>query len=666
MYRLAIPLFFLAAISASQAQLTYAKLDVPGAVATEARGVNNLGEIVGFYKTVACKDYDITVPNCAVKGFKFVNNAFVTLMVPNSISTAIMGVNDNGDLVGFYRKPDGTRHGFVWWHTNVIKTLDFPGSHFTSVAIGINKGGKVVGGLWSIGSTGTFASGGFVWGNGTFSTMNFGTQGCTNCTSLNGISNAGNISGQAFRSSFWNGVFKQGSDNDFFKYKSGDTRFTGVNDKDDILGIAAGATIGFYAQNIEAGEGTADATETNPTYTVLQFPGNSSASPATIPFGINNVRGIVGAYWDPAGKQHGFLAKASSPQYLYVANSASSTISGFQISTIGTLTPLPGFPMGTTIPAGNLSAAKHSLLLGGSNNSGTTQLGLYNIAHATGQLTFKSSTASVMSPLGLLDPSAQYAYVPDGTPSTTGTLIGFNLGNGTFSPTPGSPYQYAISGGSNPVFAQRLLIDPDNKFIYMPLTLQFSHTPAAWFGVVARNSADGSLNNFNGYQAGCIGAGGMAAAVPQSGTTWVYSSCVDQFSGLFWIDLVSIDQSTGALTDLGGAWQDVTNTQDIAAIAIDLSGKWLAGADLQNNKVHIMAINSNGSLTDSSNHDFPTGTTPVSVAFDITGKFLYVVNQGSNNVSGYAFDPTTGLLTPLAGSPYTVGQAPNSLAIAQP
>ncbi len=360
----------------------------------------------------------------------------------------------------------------------------------------------------------------------------------------------------------------------------------------------------------------------------------------------------------------GGSASSSAAQYLYVANGGSMSISGFQINSNGTLTALSGFPMPTTIPAGHLSAAKHSLLLGGSNNS-TSQLGLYNIASGTGKLTFQSSTSSVMAPLGLVDPSAQFSYVPEGTPSINATLSGFAVGGGTFTPTPGSPYQYSVSGGSNPVFAQMLQIDPDDKFIYMPLTLQFSGTPTGWFGVVARNSSDGSLSGFNGYSAGCIGAGGMAA-VPESGSTLVYSSCVDQFSGAFWISAVSINQSTGTLTDLGAAWFDQPNTQAIYALAVDPSGKWLAGADKQNNMVHIMAINADGSLSDSSNHDFPTGTNPISVAFDFTGKFLYIANQGSNDVSAYSFDPSTGLLTPLPGSPYTVGQAPGSLAIAQP
>jgi hypothetical protein len=127
------------------AQSGYAPLNVPGAVATEARGINNSGEIVGFYKTVACADYDIKVPNCPTRGFKYVNGAYVKLMVPNSVSTAITGVNDLGDLVGFYKKADGTRHGFIWYHTNVVKTIDHPGTALITVPFGINRAGTVVG-----------------------------------------------------------------------------------------------------------------------------------------------------------------------------------------------------------------------------------------------------------------------------------------------------------------------------------------------------------------------------------------------------------------------------------------------------------------------------------------------------------------------------------------
>jgi 6-phosphogluconolactonase (cycloisomerase 2 family) len=42
---------------------------------------------------------------------------------------------------------------------------------------------------------------------------------------------------------------------------------------------------------------------------------------------------------------------------------------------------------------------------------------------------------------------------------------------------------------------------------------------------------------------------------------------------------------------------------------------------------------------------------------------LYVSNRGSNDLSGYAFDPNTGSLTPLSGSPFALGlSSPSSVA----
>src|SRR5258708_6007950 len=91
-------------------------------------------------------------------------------MVPGSSRTVIMGVNDYGDLVGFYTKSaDGTTHGFIWYHQNVLKTIDFPGVANATIPFGINKAGMVVGGFWSTGSAGTGPpGGGWIWINGTF------------------------------------------------------------------------------------------------------------------------------------------------------------------------------------------------------------------------------------------------------------------------------------------------------------------------------------------------------------------------------------------------------------------------------------------------------------------------------------------------------------------
>lgn len=291
---------------------SYAPINVPGATQTVARGINNNGEIVGFYKTSACVDADVKVPNCFTKAFKYVNGTYVKLMVPNSISTAIMGVNDLGDLVGFYTKADHTRHGFIWFHQNVVKTIDYPNppTSTQTIPFGINKAGTVVGGLWSIASsnTATLADGGWVWVNGKFSNMDPFTAGAAAPSnwSVNGIANSGVISGQLFQADNFQAWFKAGTDEDFYLRNpgGGDTYGTGVNSGNDIVGYDVFSG-GWFAKNIEANEGTNDATEKTPSFIAVKFP----TSQFTVPFGLNNARGVVGTYTDASGKQHGFLAK---------------------------------------------------------------------------------------------------------------------------------------------------------------------------------------------------------------------------------------------------------------------------------------------------------------------------------------------------------------------
>lgn len=310
-----LPILLFAATSFSFAQFSYAPINVPGAVATEARGVNNNGEIVGFYKTTACTDSDIKVPNCTTKGFKYVNGTFVKLMVPNSVSTAILGVNDLGDLVGFYKKSDGSVHGFIWFHTNTVKTIDFPNppSGTKTIPFGINKAGTVVGGLWSVSSNGTFPAGGWVWSAGTFSNMNPAQSNAVApcCWSVNGITNTGMIAGQVFQSDFNMAWFKQATDEDFFMNvpagnTGADTFATGLNARADIIGYSSGGSLGWFAVQIEQNEG-AESSEAAPHFVTVKFPNSGF----TIPFGVNYARAVVGVYTDSSGKQHGFMAKAN-------------------------------------------------------------------------------------------------------------------------------------------------------------------------------------------------------------------------------------------------------------------------------------------------------------------------------------------------------------------
>lgn len=100
---LALTLFF-AAQAFSQVSFKFAPINVPGATATQARGINGSGEVVGFYQTTACSNYTLQVPSCPTKGYELVNGQFIRLEIPNAISTTMTAVNDYGDIVGFIKK----------------------------------------------------------------------------------------------------------------------------------------------------------------------------------------------------------------------------------------------------------------------------------------------------------------------------------------------------------------------------------------------------------------------------------------------------------------------------------------------------------------------------------------------------------------------------------
>lgn len=57
---------------------------------------------------------------------------------------------------------------------------------------------------------------------------------------------------------------------------------------------------------------------------------------------------------------------------------------------------------------------------------------------------------------------------------------------------------------------------------------------------------------------------------------------------------------------------------------------------------------------------FATSLSSNWATFDPTGTFLYVVNSGSDNITGYRINPADGSLTPVPGSPFETGLQPNN------
>ncbi|HEY5811554.1 MAG TPA: beta-propeller fold lactonase family protein, partial [Terrimicrobiaceae bacterium] len=61
------------------------------------------------------------------------------------------------------------------------------------------------------------------------------------------------------------------------------------------------------------------------------------------------------------------------------------------------------------------------------------------------------------------------------------------------------------------------------------------------------------------------------------------------------------------------------------------------------NNVSAYRIGENGNLTSVAGSPFAAGNLPSGVTVEASGRFLYVVNEGGNNVSAYSIDKSGGL-----------------------
>src|SRR6267154_1727619 len=106
---------------------TFTRIDVPGASATVALGINNAGQIVGTY-----------TDDTGFHGFTASGDHFTTID-----AIVAYGINNLGQIAGSNIGSDGLFHGFLDSGGNVT-SVDVPGASFTQ-ALGINDSGEMVG-----------------------------------------------------------------------------------------------------------------------------------------------------------------------------------------------------------------------------------------------------------------------------------------------------------------------------------------------------------------------------------------------------------------------------------------------------------------------------------------------------------------------------------------
>jgi hypothetical protein len=262
---------------------------------TQALGINNADQIVGYGNTTIFNGFTLTLPPVA--------GNFTRLNFPGADGgTQVIGISNGASptTVGFYVK-GGATNGFAntGGQGGTFTTLDATGFAFTQL-LGINHNGNTAAGYWTTdaaGATGQIA--GTVtpmFGGATFTNINHLLPANTN-SQATGVNDAGVVSGFYQEGPNASPVFTAFSDTagkitSFMVPGSVSTQALGINDRGWIVGdytVAGGDMFGFL--------------DKGGVFTTLD-PFGSTAVTAN---GINDNGNVVGFYVNAAGTS-GFVS----------------------------------------------------------------------------------------------------------------------------------------------------------------------------------------------------------------------------------------------------------------------------------------------------------------------------------------------------------------------
>jgi len=407
----------------------------------------------------------------------------------------------------------------------------------------------------------------------------------------------------------------------------------------------------------------------------------------------------------------GPTAVAVSPdgQFLFVANGTSSNVSVLSINqTTGALIEILGSPFSQLFAVGPTAIAVHpsgNLLFVTNNANNPSAQGTLSvfIVQSTGFLD------PVGSPLSLLlDPQALAlnatgtvvyvankgnnsistfsvdqntgVLVPIGTPFLTGTAPS------SVAVGPGGQFLYVANSGGTPniswipidpvtgallitgvgttaTVASRefIRIDPAGKLLYATdstsdLASTFSIDSVTGTGTLTPTGT----RAMRGDPAAVAFVSGTAAVTPTPTFAYVANAGDDTVSAF------GITPANGLLTEIFGSPFPITLGTGPVALTADPLAKFLYvanGASIPGNVSGFSINQTSGVLVEHAGppSSLPASANPQSVATDPSGRYLYVVNQGSNNVSAFAIASGTGILSVIG--PTGVGTGPRAVTV---
>jgi 6-phosphogluconolactonase len=260
----------------------------------------------------------------------------------------------------------------------------------------------------------------------------------------------------------------------------------------------------------------------------------------------------------------------------------------------------------------------------------------------------------------VINPAHTFGYVSNASSNTitsyTFDLSGSMIANGS-QPTGPTPVALAIDSGG--------------KFLFV--ANQGTPVPnfAAGYLSVFSIRADGTLTPVQAQvplpvlqcptpQALSCPAPVALAITPSA--TFLYAA--DQTQNL--IFTFAVDPSTGKLAP-DATLAPVSTEIAPSGLAMDSMGTLLYVANRDSESVTGFTVSADNSAAPGALSaiagSFATGLSPLALAVDPSGQFLYVTDKTSNEVTGFKIKGTIGTLSALSNSPYNTGPAPNAIAI---
>jgi 6-phosphogluconolactonase (cycloisomerase 2 family) len=349
-------------------------------------------------------------------------------------------------------------------------------------------------------------------------------------------------------------------------------------------------------------------------------------------------------------------------------------------------------PMAITLASGN-APVSYTPKFAYAVNHVSNNVSTFSIDSTSGTLTEISGSpfAAGNGPFGIVvDPSRRFAFVTD---EDDNTVSGYQIdaATGAFSPTTGSPHPT----GANPATPA---IDPSGRYLYVP------NYAANSLSVFAINSSDGSLTPVSGSTlapmnepvAAVVDPTGRFLFVASQGGT-AYGVCTPSPTETCGVSAYTIDRSSGALTPVYNS--PYPAGPEPSSLTIDPSGRYLYVANESTTTTFQFWIDPNsgaltkigstppvsgaaagiaaeplgryvyttdglgwlmdpaGTLSQIAGPPFAMGSVPFSITADVSGRFVYVADQGGG-VYAYTIDSASGQLQPMTGSPFPAGTAP--------